>query len=93
MADSSAMGIDALLGVISNQQTAKGILFSSLAILVYDHILLLPLEIAKVWKANWTPVKTLYIANRIINWLVVIFGFASKILSLYLDFTVTCLDC
>lgn len=79
MAGSSANSdIGALLGVMSSQQTARAFLFASLTITIYDHVLLLPLEMPKVWKANWTLVKILYIANRIINWLVVILSFASQ---------------
>lgn len=79
MTDSAATSdVSALLGVMSSQQTARAFLFASLTVTIYDHVLLLPLEIPKVWKANWTLVKTLYIVNRIINWLVVILSFASQ---------------
>jgi hypothetical protein len=56
-----------LLNVISSQQTSKAILFSSLSIVIYDHLLLLHLETVKIWKAKWTPVKFYYVVNRIIT--------------------------
>jgi hypothetical protein len=76
---------DILISVISGQQTSRAILFTGLTILIYDHVLLLPLEIEKIWKAEGSSVKWIYIANRIINWTVLILGIISKIVTFLFD--------
>jgi hypothetical protein len=72
------LDIESLISVISGQETSWAILFSALTILIYDHLLLLPLETQKIWKADGTPVKWIYIANRIISWMVIVLGIISK---------------
>jgi hypothetical protein len=79
---SSSSDPEILLAAISGQQISKVVLFSGLSIAIYDHLLLLPAEIEKIWKAKLTPVKFFHIANRVVNWLILIVTFASQKLSI-----------
>jgi hypothetical protein len=78
----SAFPPEVLIAVISSQQISGALLFCSLSIAIYDHLLVLPAEIEKIWKAKWTLVKFIYVSNRITNWLILALTFASQNLSL-----------
>jgi hypothetical protein len=74
------MDSNTFVSLISGQETSRAILFSSLTIIIYDHFLLLSLEIKKIWKADGTMVKWIYIANRILNWIILMLGIISEII-------------
>ena len=48
------------------------LLYSALALLVWDHILTLRLEARFIWRARWTVIKALFLFNRYITLIIII---------------------
>ncbi|CAG7854986.1 SubName: Full=Uncharacterized protein {ECO:0000313/EMBL:CCA72833.1} [Serendipita indica DSM 11827] len=47
------------------------LLYSALALLVWDHLLTLRREARFIWRAKWTVIKTLFLFNRYITLIII----------------------
>lgn len=50
-----------------SQRITRSFLFACWSLALYDHALVFGVEVEKIWKARWTPVKCAYITIRICN--------------------------
>lgn len=64
---SDSTSLSTLIDGTSSQWITRAVLLASWTLLFYDHGLLLGLEVEKIWKARWTPVKCYYVLLRLIN--------------------------
>lgn len=77
-ASSSSSGID-VVAVFSAQRISRSILLSSLAVFAYDHLLLFPRELEKVWKGGWSPVKVSYLTLKVTNVILIVANLISML--------------
>lgn len=56
-----------LIEGLSSQQVTRSILFASWALFLYDHVLVFDVEVERIWKTRWTPVKFAYVIMRLCN--------------------------
>jgi hypothetical protein len=61
-----------LIENISTQRIVRATLFISWILLIHDWILVFDVEVERIWKARWTPVKGAYVVFRTINVIIAI---------------------
>jgi hypothetical protein len=67
-----------IIAAASSLRITRSFLFACLSLALYDHALIFDVEVKKIWKARWTPVKCAYIVIRVCNWTYLVANIHSK---------------